>query len=374
MLHKTTRIYRPELDALRFFAFALVFVFHAAASIRGEMSAAGGASAFLASALPVGKFGVDVFFLLSAYLIMDLFVRERERSGTVDVPAFYARRILRIWPLYFLFVLAMLALSAVSPVELPDGAVMPMLLFYGNFWIAGHEFFSPAGILWSISIEEQFYLFAPLVILMLNRSQTILLCGALVLVAVFTRFLILQDPTLDPEVAWYVTPARLDPIALGILACLLLRGRVPTLASGARALLFVAGMALLALAATWLPGEGTGVAHGNLAYPIATAGALAIFLSFLGAAISWRPLCYLGRISFGLYVFHLFGLNVAKVALLHLTGTCPFLLRAAIGLAITLALAAASHAWLEMPFLRLKDCFARDGAFKAAPTVPVSPP
>jgi len=92
-----------------------------------------------------------------------------------------------------------------------------------------------------------------------------------------------------------------------------------------------------------------------LAYPLADTGALMIFLAFLGARIAWRPAVYLGQISYGLYVYHLFALDVAKVALLRFTGNCLFWERGAIGLSITVVLAAASYSFLEKPFLKLKS-------------------
>jgi peptidoglycan/LPS O-acetylase OafA/YrhL len=143
-----SKFYRPELDILRFVAFALVFLYHTASSIRGEMSSGGAIQRFLSDAAMAGSYGVDLFFLLSAYLITTLLLREKNRTGTIDTRSFYARRILRIWPIYFLFLLFTLFLSRFTSVQFPNNAIAPMLLFYGNFWLMFHDFFSPAGILW----------------------------------------------------------------------------------------------------------------------------------------------------------------------------------------------------------------------------------
>lgn len=102
------KFYRPELDALRFVAFAFVFYCHTCASISGDMSNAGPIQAFLANLSRAGAYGVDIFFLLSAYLITTLLINERQNSGTINTVAFYARRALRIWPLYFVFLIATL--------------------------------------------------------------------------------------------------------------------------------------------------------------------------------------------------------------------------------------------------------------------------
>src|SRR4051812_24548209 len=82
--------YHPELDILRFGAFFLVFVFHAVG--RGSWSG-----------FRTGGYGVDLFFVLSSYLITEILLREQRTLGKFDIRAFYARRILRIWPLYFVF-------------------------------------------------------------------------------------------------------------------------------------------------------------------------------------------------------------------------------------------------------------------------------
>ena len=110
-----SRVDRPELDSLRFFAFLGVFAFHILPHDPGfywehhflpgvlvnPMCAVAGA----------GAFGVDLFFALSAYLITVLLLRERELAGRIDIKAFYIRRILRIWPLYFFFIAA----AAIAP-------------------------------------------------------------------------------------------------------------------------------------------------------------------------------------------------------------------------------------------------------------------
>ena len=103
------RYYRPELDVLRLFAFFMVFLSHvvpgdqtffARAHIAPEIAA------LIIAASAGGAFGVDLFFALSSFLITSLLLRERKFCGNIDVPRFYVRRILRIWPLYFAFLLS----------------------------------------------------------------------------------------------------------------------------------------------------------------------------------------------------------------------------------------------------------------------------
>jgi peptidoglycan/LPS O-acetylase OafA/YrhL len=157
---RTERFYRPELDALRFFAFLGVFVFHAAPRTMDFYNAAGyphWLSNVLIPAFGAGAYGVDLFFALSAYLITSLLLRERAATGAVDLRGFYLRRILRIWPLYLCFV----AFAAVAAKVLP-WQNLPMRYVVGYSLLAGNWVYAFYGLpasfatpLWTLSIEEQ---------------------------------------------------------------------------------------------------------------------------------------------------------------------------------------------------------------------------
>jgi peptidoglycan/LPS O-acetylase OafA/YrhL len=96
-----TRFYLPELDAIRFFAFAAVFIHH----LRDQgLYDPAPYPRLLTEIAHFGSFGVDLFFALSAYLITELLMREKDFTGRIDIGSFYIRRGLRIWPLYFGFV------------------------------------------------------------------------------------------------------------------------------------------------------------------------------------------------------------------------------------------------------------------------------
>ena len=156
------RYYRPELDALRFVAFLSVFLFH-------------GMEYYIPSAfldvekfhLPwIGQWGVPLFFFLSAFLIVELLLRERDSTGSVHLGAFYLRRILRIWPLYFGVYWGFALLNIWVPRINPGtGITWPWFtFFFANQYIAHHGWIAgPVDPLWSISVEEQFYLLIPIV-------------------------------------------------------------------------------------------------------------------------------------------------------------------------------------------------------------------
>jgi peptidoglycan/LPS O-acetylase OafA/YrhL len=332
--------YRPELDALRFFAFLLVFMHHDADSSGGP------------AITNLGNYGVDLFFLLSAYLITELFRREYGRTGGINIPAFYYRRILRIWPLYFCFLGCIIVAGFfIHRAAMPRAAALSFLLFYANWYMATRGLLSPAGPLWSISVEEQFYAVVPWAMRYLSQRGLLIAAAGVVALSATAR-VVLWNQGIS---AWFATITHLDPFAIGIAAALLLRGRAPTLSTLSRLALALAGLLLF-----WTAGQPLGgldprtLLDVSLSFPLSAIGSLLLFLAFLGARPPWRPIAYLGRISYGLYVFHLPILEVTKLALLHFLGVSPWLLRGAIAFPITIACAAISYTLLERPFLRLK--------------------
>lgn len=138
-----------------------------------------------------GGFGVDLFFVLSSYLITTLLMREIGATGHINVPAFWVRRAkrLRIWPLYFSFVPGCALVGAISPRM--AGA---MAVFAGNWaMITWGDLAGVAGPLWSVSVEEQFYLTWPLVLAVVPRRRLRLVSVGLIAVAIGTRYAVLSN-------------------------------------------------------------------------------------------------------------------------------------------------------------------------------------
>lgn len=359
--------WRPELDVLRSLAFLVVFLHHALPQSRGPYELAGlprAAAEWLAAAVLAGAYGVDLFFCLSGYLITEILMRESRSSGSIDVRAFWIRRILRIWPLYFAF---LFLTRTLVPLILPnDHLSTPHLLaflgFAGN-WSTAILGYPPsvAAPLWSVSIEEQFYLVWP-VLLTLAGVHRMRLAAALLAISFAARAFLVATSTPHPGV-WCNTLSRLDPMAAGALIAFVLKGRTPDLAVWPRALLGIAG--LFGIIAVGRYGGFYGQ-KSLLSYPIAAAGSAACLVAVLGVKGAWakKPmgiaLIWLGKVSFGLYVFHEFALLVAGQ--LALPGISGKLVQASLALPVTVILAAASYRWVESPFLRLKSRFARVAA------------
>lgn len=357
--------YRPELDALRFFAFLAVFLYHFNRPV--ETFTQHGVPRIVAQALTGlvegGVFGVDLFFVLSAYLITELLIREKEATGTLDVGGFYLRRILRIWPLYFAYIGLSLIPFFNPGHDLSLKQAAAFLLLAGNWSVIvwGWPLHSIIVPLWTVSIEEQFYLLWPPIVRNITRKGLVTAAVVMLLIATVTRIVMVALHG-GMNSVWCNTLARLDPIAAGVLAAALLNGGVPPWTLRRRLALLVAGILPLALVANawhiheperlaWIPTL--------IGFPVVAAGCTCILFAVLGVGLRTpRTLLYLGKISYGLYVFHRLG-NVLSGMLMPVhSATLQLALRPILALAITIVLASLSYAFLEKPFLKLKNRFA----------------
>jgi peptidoglycan/LPS O-acetylase OafA/YrhL len=157
---------------------------------------------------------------------------------------------------------------------------------------------------------------------------------------------------------------RLDPIAAGVLIALALGGVAPKIAVGRRIALFVAGVAGFWLAANYwvIKGDPLTVSRVMIGYPVMTLGACAMLLGVLTdeRPFAPRPLVYLGRISYGLYVYHVLGLLTSDHWVQHQTSSFGrYIWRVVVALAITVVISALSFQFIEKPFLHLKERLGR---------------
>jgi peptidoglycan/LPS O-acetylase OafA/YrhL len=364
------RYYRPELDVLRFFAFFLVFLSHVVPGdpVLFEQAYLPPVVADLIISIAAGgAFGVDLFFALSSFLITTLLLRERDACGTLDIRSFYLRRILRIWPLYFTFLLAVppLLRYCLPDEQLPLQYTLAFALLAGNWacvlWGYPH---SVAGPLWSVSIEEQFYLSWPL-IMRRWADHIVIVAAALLVLAFISRSWLVVHGAVHPQI-WCNTLARLDPIAGGAILAVCLERRPMVLAATGRMVLLLLGAGMLAAAGRYGDFVGT---KALITFPAVTAACVALILATVGLQIPsgrkrvFGALTYLGRISYGLYVFHWMFVVGFQVAAAH--APAARLTRAMAALLATTAAAAISYHWFERPFLQLKDRLAR---VKSRPT------
>ena len=165
------KIYFENLDGLRFFCFLAVFLFHSFHTDNPEIISSSAYGIIKQDIFGNGFLGVNFFFVLSGFLITYLLIEENKLNGKINIPKFWVRRILRIWPLYFLciffgFVLFPLAKSLAGGVPQESANIWYYLGFINNFdYIKKGLPDAPGlGVLWSVAIEEQFYIVWPVIL------------------------------------------------------------------------------------------------------------------------------------------------------------------------------------------------------------------
>lgn len=341
-VHAAPRFYRPELDALRFFAFLGVFLHHAHTTWRSPISF-------------IGQLGVSVFFLLSAYLIVAILLREKESTGTVHLGRFIVRRILRIWPLYFAVIALALILGLFIPAfHLSGHAIRALLLLSGNLFILrnGWEAFGPIAPLWSISVEEQFYLLVPLLSRVCTKSGLVRVSAGIIALSYAVLFW-LQLHGASWKSLWPNSIVQFQFFAIGTIIAVYTYGKTSRAAGASRAVLL-----LLVMATAWC-GAWRFNQVPTLAFGFVAIGAVAAFCAAECFTSAPPPLAYLGKISYGLYVFHEIILWLLYDGNRTLAVMCErhTVIADAAALALTIAVASLSYRYFERPILELKRRF-----------------
>ena len=382
----------PELDGLRGLAILLVLATHYQMAIPAHTAIERAFKNILAH----GWAGVDLFFVLSGFLITGILCDSKGQQNYFR--NFYGRRFLRIFPLYYGFLaLVLLGLLATAIARhwhpaLPPCRnlwdVQPWLWTY-SFNIAcafGHGS-AHLGQLWSLSVEEQFYLVWPLIICSFPRRLLAPTCVTLIIGALAIRiFLFYLAPQVD---AYFLTPARMDSLAFGALVAILIRGRhadrVPKIANWAllTAGILLAGRFSLGLL-RWITHQGTSAAavsklselwDSTFIFTVVAIFFGALLVKAISPGRSWagstiatscrsRPLRTAGKYSYGWYVFHFpiwtwsFGLAVSLPELRSFRESllfAPTLIIVNFGTSFLAAYA--SYHLYEKHFLKLKKYF-----------------
>jgi peptidoglycan/LPS O-acetylase OafA/YrhL len=267
-----------------------------------------------------GGFGVSIFFFISGFLITRLMLAEEKASGTIALGPFYIRRLLRLLPpLALMGVVAVPLLWWVDPANFSASQIILSFLYLGNIhkigarligWDAGYDAFEP---LWSLSVEEHFYLLLPPVLLLVReRPARVVLVLGVILAALLLRMAVWRVmPAQADTVNYNFTLTRLDALGLGVLLTLLLdMGRLRTAWIERYAWLLVVGGGVAALAS---------MVHWSIYYETVikyTPQSIAIGAGFCGLVFPQRtawlralleagPVRYLGRISYEIYLWHL---------------------------------------------------------------------
>ena len=333
---KNTVEFRPDIEGLRGIAILLVLLFHAGLPWT-----------------PGGFVGVDVFFVISGFLITGKLWRESQQPGGLSITKFYAWRIRRLLPaaLVAVAIVTLVGLLIAAPLNrselAADGAASALSIANMRF-ISSVDYFAPTASpspflhFWSLSVEEQFYLVWPALIVLLTwrggSSKRLIAALVIGVIASFAFSMWLTDAS--PARAFYLLPTRLWQLGAGGLLALI--GVVGT--SRRAGALAWAGLAAIALAGVALTSE---MPYPGLAALLPTLGAVALLYG--GAApggplrlLAAAPLRFLGKISYSLYLWH-WPLLVLPLM---------FLERALTGVEIVVAVAAAiGVSWLSWRFV-----------------------
>lgn len=316
-----------------------------------------------------GWLGVDLFFCLSGFLITRLLIAHEQSPHRYR--DFYARRALRILPAYFAYLLVVLLLTKR---EISGDWLLSFLLFFQNFAIIENQGLTPwrdLNHLWSIAVEEQFYLFWPLVIYLVPARWRMMLCVGCIGAAWLTKLLLLQQ-------AWpygfYFSPiARMDALTAGAMGAVI-SSRSQDFTAFWRGL----GPSTLALLAVFLglfiAYRGIGLYRPHLAAFATSLGAVTFSALVLAASqpqrypllykgLSIRPLLFLGRYSYGLYLVHNAWAEAAQEPLRTWllpqlpSANVAVLISGAIVALLAIGNAVVMYHLLEVPILRLRRHF-----------------
>ncbi len=348
-------IHQPALDGLRGLAVAAVLFFHG-----GHLTG--------------GFLGVDAFFVLSGFLITSLLLAEARDRGRIALGAFWMRRARRLLPA-LICVLAAVALYArvlAKPDELATirGDALATIGYFAN-WRAiftSHDYWSlfrspsPLNHTWSLAIEEQFYVLWPLLVVAVVHgcrgrvaAKRLLVTSIALMIVSLAWTLVLFDPA-NPSRVYYGTDTRVASILVGaaLAAWLALRG--PLQSRSARGTLegvAIGALLLLGFAFARLSGSSDILFRGGL-FALAVAVVVVIAAAVhprrgpVSRLLSFRPLCALGLVSYGVYLWHWPIFVVLNESRAHLAGW-PLL---ALRIAVTLAIAALSYRFVEQPIRR----------------------
>jgi peptidoglycan/LPS O-acetylase OafA/YrhL len=314
-----------------------------------------------------GSTGVDLFFVLSGFLITGILLgcrrplEEGRQSAGFTAKRFYARRFLRIFPLYY----AVLLVASVA-LALEPGVLVSLWTYTFNLYGAWRGVLSGTLIshFWSLAVEEQFYVLWPWVILLAPRRLLVPIVAGTMALGPLSRALFFAGGA-PFDVLRMVTTSCLDLLAAGALGAILverhgleavLRGRFARVLGYGGAALFLWGAAIQIAGAQSNGSSQLEVFVVYTRWPFFTWLVLRAARGFgkgIGSVLASRPLAFVGKVSYGVYVFHAFALVLDRFGL----GALHPLLRCAVYLPFTLTVAWLSWTLFESRFNALKDRF-----------------
>jgi peptidoglycan/LPS O-acetylase OafA/YrhL len=387
--HGSSSTHFRGFDGVRAIAILLVVLWHGANATRFPIDALGP----LGPVVTMGWSGVDLFFALSGFLITSLLLREERRcetatgQATFSLKRFYLRRALRILPVFYaVFLLNTYLFSGYLPCTdgqkvLASGSPLglwPYATFWGNYFAAYHEVFgkgavfpgSAYAVLWSLCVEEHFYLLWPSFLALVKSPRLRISVAVTVCLAMaIGRFIAQSGQAAHVENIPQLSHVRMDSILWGAVGAMVV-DRLPSIATPRRLVLLL-GAALIGglvwrgdLTALSKPSP-LGISVGLTLLALVSTTLLVELIkapqSWLVRALEWSPIAWVGRLSYAMYLVHFQAIDLGR----QLVFTQPraptltsFVLIQGLFVLLSVAGAVVLHILIERPFLRLKDRFA----------------
>jgi peptidoglycan/LPS O-acetylase OafA/YrhL len=344
MFEQSSRI--PSLDGLRAISIVLVLVSHLVYTERFPLPK--GIDPVWLDRL--GPLGVRVFFVISGYLITSLLLKELETNKSINLGKFYFRRTLRIFPPYYFFILVMIMLNKLNWVELSGRDIIHAFTYTVNYypersWVIGHG--------WSLSVEEQFYLLWPALLLLSGKRRGLWIALAFFLLAPFIRlgYYYLKPAFVEYELGFrFETTA--DAIAIGCLLAGIYKWLIcqPFFQRVAKSRWFIFIPVIVLIASEINPVR---IRYLLFAIPIQNLGIAACiawcitsYKGLIGKILNSRPVAFLGVISYSVYLWQQPILNPYSTLAIN---------RFPLNLVIVVVVSLASYFFVEQPSLMLRQ-------------------
>lgn len=310
----------------------------------------------------LGILGVDLFFILSGFLITTLLLRERENTGKINLKLFWVRRALRIFPIYYGFIFAQLViLNAVSIDQaLVDGFYknLPAFLTFTNNWFVH---LSPDTRVvfyhaWSLAAEEQFYLFWPLLLVLSGATKRVIAIPSIlilmdILITYLTKNQLLNLTQNGTAILTSLQPA----ICLGVIAAILLHHQksfnvLAKLLNSKVTPIFSSVIAVILIIFKF---------PNLLIHVTLTVFLLSVIFNrdkITSSILNFQPVIYIGQISYGMYIFHMAAFNAISMMVFPSLASNSYQV-VSMSFLFTILVASASFYLYEKPFMTLKTKF-----------------
>jgi peptidoglycan/LPS O-acetylase OafA/YrhL len=372
--NRPSPIYFPHLDVTRFIAAFMIVMLHAYEAWVGWFGQIGVLSTGDYKTLsPAGMYadrfvrnmgiGVDLFFLLSGFLITYLLLEEKKAMGRIDLKNFYIRRVLRIWPLYFLIIALTPLLLRWIDSPAPGDLYWPNLLFWNNFHaIQSHDWTYPFAHYWSVCIEEHFYLVWPFVIMLVPRKHLFNTFVALIAASIaFRAWVYYASP--EPFFPLFLhTLSRFDVLVLGAVAAIFYSEKPFTFRLGTPVRIILWALLVFVLCADNMYDWSTAFYAVFKKY---------FYLGIIGVLLldhNFNPqfphllrpksfIHYLGKVSYGIYMYGnlLYPIIIKKLMWRWQSHNMYLFFSLVIFFSILIPIL--SYEFIEKPFLKLKNRF-----------------